>query len=324
MSKIKIHSLPMLNSFLSFSSERHRVFERRQSGLAQEDWTSDEILKRYSFCNSFRVLDRGSQFFIRSILGDGPGLQTTLLRAAMYRMTNEPKFWELYEGETGHMPEFTDLEDGITAEVFQAASDRKMNMFRPAYMISFGPESKGQLKHHVAPQYFFDNFHPDGDHSIVKRFEAADTMYARVCALQEVPRIGSFLAQQIVTDINYSEHHLGGENDRVVLGPGSIRGLQYIFGVDEVPKDPHNVRGEIMIEKLQDLLREKDIQLELPGGGLRSLSLMDVQNCLCEFSKYVRHASKMNPDVLKTLRTKKIFKPTNKPLDIQLPAHWAN
>lgn len=316
-----VENPPMIQKFLSFSAERHRVFLRRQKGLPQEEWTNDLILQQNSFCNSYRVLDRGSQFFIKELLADQPDQHTTLARAAMYRMTNEPKFWKLYISEVG-LPSLEDMQDGTLENAMKWAHEtRRANIFRPSYMLSFGRESMGQKKHELAPKHFFDHFHPEGSAYVGKQFFQANSMFGRMVALEKAFRVGPFLAQQIVTDVNYSEHHLDTENYRVLGGPGSRKGLQYLFGSEAAPQDYYNIQYMLLIQKLQSALNVEP--LELPGGGERKLSLMDVQNCLCEFSKYVKLAGQVAKDPLKAAASDKKFKPL-KPLEIQLPAHWAN
>jgi hypothetical protein len=51
-----------LNEFVAFVTERHRVYERRKSGLPREQWTNDQILARWSFCNMYRRLDRTTKW----------------------------------------------------------------------------------------------------------------------------------------------------------------------------------------------------------------------------------------------------------------------
>lgn len=319
--KTVAESQPMIQKFLSFSAERHRVFLRRQKGLPQEEWTNDLILKQNRFCNAYRVLDRGSQFFIKEMLADQPDQYTTLARAAMYRMTNEPKFWKLYISEIG-LPSLEDMKDGtLDYAMLWAHESRGINIFRPSYMLSFGVESVGQKKHEIAPKHFFDHFHPEGSAYVGKRFFQANSMFGRMVALEKASRVGPFLAQQIVTDVNYSQHHLDNENYRVVGGPGSRKGLQYLFGADAVGQDYYNTNYQLLIQRLQGMLNVDP--LELPGGGERKLSLMDVQNCLCEFSKYVKLAGQVAKDPLKAAASTKQFKAL-RPMEIELPAHWVN
>lgn len=315
----------MLSKFISFVKERHQVFLRRQKGLPQEDWTNDLILQQSRFCNVYRVLDRGSQFFIQEMLADEPDKFTTLMRAAMYRMTNEPKFWKFYIRENGGPPTMSEVFGNVLQITMRDAYQANINIFRPSYMLSFGVESAGEKKHDVAPRHFFSYFHPQGANYVGERFFAADSLYGRIAALESAFRVGPFLAQQIATDVNYSEHYLDDENYRVVGGPGSRKGIQYIYGPTAAPVDYHSVDYHLIISELRRILNRKVEPLELPGGGTRELSLMDVQNCLCEFSKYVKLAGLVAKDPLKAAMSPKRFRAIkpNTPVKIVLPAHWS-
>jgi DNA polymerase I-like protein with 3'-5' exonuclease and polymerase domains len=48
----------LLNQFVAFVTERHAVYGRRKAGLPREEWTNDQILARWSFCNMYRHLDK--------------------------------------------------------------------------------------------------------------------------------------------------------------------------------------------------------------------------------------------------------------------------
>lgn len=194
----------MLALFKHYANTRQEVAARREAGLPQEEWTTDPILRSRRFCHNFRVMDYGSQYFIREILADSPDLPTTLIRAAMYRLTNEPEFWKYLSAQLGRMPSLEDFENGVVSQVLESAYQRGIGVFRGAYLISFGKESAGQLKHRYVAGYFYEHFHPDGEDSIWTNFQRADTVLARIVALQEASRIGPFLAQQIVTDLGYS------------------------------------------------------------------------------------------------------------------------
>lgn len=309
----------MLDLFVHYATERQNVHERRAAGLPQSEWTEDHILRTRRFCNNFRVADYGSQYVLKELLADSPDLPTTLFRAAFYRLTNEPSFWDFMCAQLGGMPTLEHLQDGTVALVMRLAHAANWKIFRGAYLISFGAASKGQKKHEHLAHFLMDHFHPEGLHSVWPRFAAADTLYARICALESISRIGPFLAQQIATDINYSEHHLGTENDRVVLGPGSTKGLRFIYGDSIIPGgNYHHVNGQLKILELRDSLQH--ITLELPSGATRGLSLLDIQNVLCEFSKYVREVNKLDF----RLPEKPSFTVRPGASKLVLPRHWDN
>jgi hypothetical protein len=105
--------------------------------------------------------------------------------------------------------------------------------------------------------------------------------------LRERPGFGSFMAGQVAFDW----HTFGIMKARdaltwAPLGPGSIRGLNFIFTGDADAKKMSQEQGVIWLRDLKVL-----VDARLPGVGAR-LELMDIQNCCCEFNKYVRGYSK--------------------------------
>ena len=67
------------------------------------------------------------------------------------------------------------------------------------------------------------------------------------------------------------------------LGPGSSRGLRWLYGLE---KKPNQERAVVLMRQCRSAI----LQHYEPLGT--TLTLHDVQNCLCEFSKYVRGYSK--------------------------------
>lgn len=107
--------------------------------------------------------------------------------------------------------------------------------------------------------------------------------------LREQPGISDFIAQQIVTDFGYSVHgHEYMDDEDVVLGPGSRRGLRLIL-------PELDLRKGLLVKDAITTLRD-EVRGQLPWVNLHSLglghvhrpTLMDIQNCLCEFDKYRR------------------------------------
>jgi hypothetical protein len=87
---------------------------------------------------------------------------------------------------------------------------------------------------------------------------------------------------QILTDWGYrGDDDL--EDDFVVPGPGCIKGAKVIYPDRPVMK---TLRWAV------DAVREL---ADCPRLGYRKPSIMDVQNTLCEFSKYHRYTNKPVP-----------------------------
>jgi hypothetical protein len=92
------------------------------------------------------------------------------------------------------------------------------------------------------------------------------------------------MSMQINTDYGYWDPTFT-ENQHVVLGPGALKGCKEL---DRTATAQATFRWTV--ERL--LVDPECPAVELPGGGVRQLSLMDIQNCFCEFSKYARYMRK--------------------------------
>lgn len=100
-------------------------------------------------------------------------------------------------------------------------------------------------------------------------------------ALTYVDGLGSFLAAQVVADLkNTPGHPLSQAPDYWTWsapGPGSLRGLEAYYGQKISPSGYH---GRIL-----DAYNET---MSLVYPYVRRIHMQDFQNCLCEFSKYIR------------------------------------
>lgn len=273
--------MDMLHDYLGFVSGRHDIWVQRRRGT---DWTTpDPILQTKKFCNVFRVLDYGSQFLLDELLSGGhhPVDPTALMRCFLYRYTNRPEPWVWYKEKVGRYPTWEDMKDGTLLRLWQEYDRGGGVFFSSAYTMFSGGENPGVRRFEWAIGLA-------GQVPSSGPFYSDSGVQRRVEILMELPRTGFFMAQQVVTDIGYIDPEYD-ENQWVAPGPGSTRGAAHI-----APKaDFHE-----LVELCQDAIRavEPQVHIELPEGrGVRYPSLMDVQNTLCEFDKYVRWRAKPIP-----------------------------
>lgn len=251
--------------FFDFVVERHAMYERRQAGLPQAEWTSDPVLATRKFTNVFRWLDPGSQFVITELLPDCEPVDA-LFRCALYRYTNWPDTWTWLREQLGHYP----TERDKLSDLAGALKERRAQghqMFSGAYMIIPQPGRKGDKIDQVI-QVVGDIKPSD--------FMAATTQAERHAALTQTYGIGDFLGLQILTDYNYRFGSAHAEDEFVVEGPGSTRGTA-LFA-------PGNTPASVIRWAHRALLKSQNCPI-LKG---RRPSVMDCQNCFCEYSKYVK------------------------------------
>lgn len=256
----------MLKLYQDMVVERHTIWERRQNNEAPP-WTEDSVLKNLKMTNMFRVLDPGSQFVFEL---DHPDPVTKIARLVFYRITNLPATWYAMRAEIGRFPEVADFLEGAdnlhrALIAYREAGNR---IFSGAYIIVPEPGTKNdKVESAIRLTQRFIYEHADD-------FLVATTQEQRFSVLKSTPGLGPFLSMQITTDWGYLEEQ---EPDLsfVVAGPGARRGAALL--------NP-DVSAEFVIHDLTTLWQDHPtVRL-----GNRPLTTMDVQNTMCELSKYHR------------------------------------
>lgn len=303
----------MRETFLWFVEERHRIWAQRQLGISQP-WTYDPILASRKFTNVFRVLDYGSQYVLTDLLDPFLAERDQLARLFLYRHTGRVEAWQYLEVALGGYPLVGDLDDVF--EVWKEYRGPGVTKFKNVKPAAERPNKAGGFQYSafqrptftgaylVFPQSTIPGtdklesiidltkrlFDPKSPQDIMPTFLRADNQPERFRALRDNKGVADFMSMQILTDWGYSEQcGEDRENDFVVPGPGAIRGANHI--------DP-SAKPTDMVYRMTKAIRSTTgcPSIETPLGTRRAPSLMDVQNCLCEFSKYVRYMQKPVPE----------------------------
>jgi hypothetical protein len=259
-----------ITSLLYWITERESIRRLRAEG-APPPWSADHIFQKYSFTNVRREDDRVTRWIAtnwREPHATDPDLWFAMAAA---RFTN----WPDTMAELG-FPVPCKREHFIATLQDRAARGEKV--FNEAYNITNGGQSVPKAQH-VA-------------NVLDKLWTARNTLRPRPDErlaewhgrLVQRDGLGSFMAAQIVADMKYVEP-LRRANDWMTFaasGPGSKRGLNRVLGRPlQTSWDEHGWRV-----KLREL--HEDIKPKLEGVGLGDLHAQDLQNCLCEFDKYLR------------------------------------
>lgn len=256
-----------LERYKGFVRARHSVWEKRSLGLPAP-WTNDPIVATRKFTCVFRILDRGSQYLYQIMRDED--YHTALFRAFLYRYTNRPEPWVAFEEAWGYLPTWQDAQDGTLLSTWMEFRHKQdMPMFGNAYKMFSGLENKGTDRLTWVVNLARDWITPEFSETM----QEAESQAIRAMFLQQIPRCAGFMSMQILTDISYYAGY--SENEFIIAGPGAVAGSKAIDS--RVPADA-------MIRGLTQYWREEG-DVNLFG---RSPSLMDTQNTLCEFSKYVK------------------------------------
>lgn len=267
-----------------FAFERHRVYLRRVSGELYP-WTNDSVLSRYRFTNAYRAADRVSQHLIRMTYSDQDASDDTLfLRTILFKIFNKIDTWETIVSSMG-LPTAGQFDYSHCDDLLTERRRHSKTIYSAAYIMPSGG-------HRDAPKHrmhlrLIRRMLEDRLPTKLRRTTSLRDAYG---LLLEYPTLGPFLAFQYAIDLNYTTLMSHSEWSFVVAGPGALDGLSKCFDSlgEYTPEDTI-----LWLSDLQDEEFRQD-NLEFHGLWGRSLRPIDIQNLLCEVSKYTRVA---HPDV---------------------------
>jgi alpha-glutamyl/putrescinyl thymine pyrophosphorylase clade 1 len=232
--------------------ERESIRMKREQNLPPP-WTVDGIMQRYHFCNVHREDDRGTKEIhaVKSKLGVKPEDLPKFYTAA--RLFNKASTAELY------------WQGGIDA--VKKYRDAGNTVFHTAYVVSTCGKRMDKVD-------YVERVIQDIARKPISPLSCAEAYRD----LSGTDGLGSFLAGQIIADLKYTPY-LAEVHDWwnfAVMGPGSKKGLDFIF-------QGGTTQTNFMVRLMK--LRAALVILD----GLPMMHNQDLQNCLCEFSKYMRY-----------------------------------
>src|SRR5262245_14578596 len=263
-----------LAGFWRFIAERHEVFIRRPLLKPAPPWTDDPILRHEKFTNVYRDLDRATRWLMVHVVEHTPLEPSDLAFAILvYRRFNVPETFTAIGGArarlTYHWP-----------EARRVLAERKLArtpIFTGAFIIS--ADRSGRMK--------YDQVIGDLEETAQRWPDAWAAMgYSKSLkqahhTLTGLPGLGGFMAYECLIDYcntGLLPHSL---DEWVYVGPGALRGLRALWP-QTMPRE-----APAMIRALADSQGES---LQRAGVRLRGprLTLENIENCLCEYSKYVQ------------------------------------
>ena len=275
-------SLPRPSAIYStlwrFAAERHRVYLQRVAGQPHP-WTHDRVLSTYRFTNAFRAADRVSQYLIRMAYSDPDANDDTLfLRTLLFKIFNKIDTWESIVRETG-LPAADYFDHLACDELLDRLRGAGTAIYSGAYIMPSGGPSGGP-KHRMHLQLLRRML----DDRLPMKIRHSRSLKDAYDLLLAYPTLGPFLAFQYAIDLNYTTLTSHSERSFVVAGPGALDGLSKCFESlgEYSPED-----AILWLSERQDEeFRHNGLRFDGLWG--RSLRPIDVQNLLCEVSKYTR------------------------------------
>jgi hypothetical protein len=266
----------------AFAQARYDIYRLREA-KTKPPWTSDPILQNYRFTNVYREDDNVTCWIRehwREPNHDDPDLWFAM---AVARLLNRPVSleavgypvpWKTHKGTHSYDVRF--------AQILNRRKKAGEKIFNAAYIVS----TNGIMMDKLA---YLKNEVLDPLWSARQRLrpKEGDSLNSYHMLLGQMQGFGSFMTGQVIADLKYHKPLIaaGDWHTFACSGPGSRRGLNYVLGRDrKSPWEESDWRMEL--DRLRKVLLPlfKRAQMPQPHG-------QDVQNLLCEWSKYWRAAT---------------------------------
>lgn len=327
---MKTKSIPLPNDnfawYLYWICERMNIFWRKYKG-EPAPWTEDEILNNFKFTNVYRCLDRVSQYLIRRVIYNGKQYEPEdmFFRILLFKHFNKCETWDLLEKEFGDITYETGFEN--IAKFLDEKIKEGVSIYGDAYIIGcfFYPFPeyayiKHLSKHRAHFRIWDDEIFQNGHLYDFLEAQSLEDLYT---TFQKMRIHGDFTAQQFAIDMNYSPLFNFSENDFVITGPGSIRGIERTF--QDARKCDYVGVIKWVHKNFEELLYkfEKETGMKFTPLPNRLPTLIDLQNCFCETDKYCRGAE-INPSDLKIKgkRIKHTYTESRNKISYIFPEKW--
>ncbi|KAG1753958.1 uncharacterized protein EDB91DRAFT_1100894 [Suillus paluster] len=296
---------PVFDTFWRFAAERHAITEKRLKGLPAP-WTDDPILQIYPFCNTYRVLDRVSQYIIAEVIEKGSQDPTELVfRILLFSTFTSINTYETLRGAIKPLT-WSTYERANYERVLRRLYDDKVAIYTGAYQKP--APNLGFVENFMNHLALVEVLMQELPTQCEKAEYVAD-VFDWLCTFKSM---GDFTGYQLVLNLSYSSVLNFSDYDFVVVGVGSRRGLQRCFK----GQIPHACEVDI-IRWMQLTQAEHFSRLNLKFNGLgpraRPIMLCDVEHILCEVDKYVRKLA---------TPSRRPFHPSGTLAKMRLPKAW--
>jgi len=257
-------------------------------------WTKDVILQTVRFTNVYRELDPGTVFAVQQILETSTSTQDKIFNIMLYRLIGSEETFSKIGLQS--LREFNEAELKSKLKFIRDVEGHRP--FSNAYIVSSYVQMGSRDKvENVAKllSKLRDNFG-----MLFQRLISARSAQEAFQALREQYGFGNFLSYQILVDLLYPIKINGGKSilpfshdDWAIAGPGAKRGIELL-----IPEGARSNELDVM-RWLRDQQRKEFSRLKLEFPYLRDekgtqieITLSNIENCLCEFSKYASALSR--------------------------------
>ena len=249
-----------MDDFFKFIIERYSIFLNKEIFKIKQPYTHDIILQKYKFCNIFREDDAGTKL-IMDLPDDNP--QELLLNLFIYRIFNRRNHFENIKW--------------VSINSFNEVKFKKnlieLRKVAPIFAIAY--VGNWNLDNIISGIKYIINNNPN--------YLIYDNPVSVYENLQKIKSVGPFLAYQLFLDLSYYPNlfHKFNGNDFVVIGPGSIGGIELILN-----EQKSNLTKNQCIDFIYNI-RDNIQYTYLSNTNVPLLTLSAIEHSLCEYRKYI-------------------------------------
>jgi len=257
-----------LPDLIHWVKERERIRERKAAGEPRP-WTTDPILAEYRFCNVYREYDKVTLWIQNNWMLPNKNHPNIAFAAGVARMVNHPPTLEALGFPLTWSP-------AHFVGVIDILKSQGRKVWTSAYMITGGYSAGGETKEVIIARVLGQLYRQLASNPITAPGDSLESAEKKLV----VPGIGTFLRGQIIADLKMLDMPLYDADDWYTwcaVGPGSTAGLNYLYDRPQKPIRDEQFRKEV--NEVRTIVRDR--------VGVH-LCAQNTQNCLCEFSKYVR------------------------------------
>ena len=280
-------SIDNLKLFYYYVTERYNIYKKRELGIPAP-WTDDPILKEYKFTNVRREHDRTSKWLIENI-SNNPMLpyEDRFWRTILFRTYNRIETAELIGLDD---PEFWyNINDNVS-NISAIPGDVYTRAYKTVSTKYVHKSEYPEINWRAHPILFIHDMIIKYDAKIPDICKNAETV---IEWLKSFEGFGDFISYQIFVDLTYIDEFPISENEFVLCGPGCRAGMDFV--IENVKRLRVNYSEALFwlrdnIEKLFLRIDENyssDKLFENLPDYDRKWNIMALENCFCEFSKYI-------------------------------------
>lgn len=274
MNTEEVKKLTAKERFLYWISERDSILTKRNDGY-EKPWTDDEILQSCYFTNVRREDDKVTIWFrenVREPIGNDPDV---IFATIAFRWFNLPQPTGEYLHTHGYL---TNWNKDRVIQGLLGFQNHGLKIFTGAFNISNSGSTKPKINR-VCEDYLEPVW--QARKKLISSI-SNKSMKEAFNYLKQLPGLGGsgFMAAQVICDLAFTYALVEAEDwyTWCSWGPGSKRGMNRVYGLEE----------SYPMSRLDWDIRLKRLREEIKDKFYIKLHARDVQNCLCEFSKYER------------------------------------